>query len=392
MSAPLPLDPLREERLFVSTTPGLEPALDLELRQLGLGVRRLHGGAEVTGALGLHRRLNLWLRTASRVVLRLSSFPARDVQALQRGLIATPLSAFWGSKSVPLRISVAAHKSRLHHAAELRQLAARAWGATLATAGAAEDDGGEDELLVQLRIEDDVATISVDTSGALLYRRGYRQEVSRAPLRETLGAGSLILAGYRGDEPLWDPMCGSGTLPIEAAWIALGRAPGRDRHFAFERFAGHDAAAWAEELAQAKSKERPKPAAALYASDLNSGSLGTSRRNAKRAGAQELIKQERSDVTAPGFVPPEKHGLLVCNLPYGIRVGEKGELPALYAALGRLLKDRLPGWRAALLVAEGTRAETSIGLEIDDAFEVENGGIRCRLLLLPSPMTGRGPG
>ncbi|MBX5482428.1 MAG: RNA methyltransferase [Myxococcaceae bacterium] len=380
-----------EERLFVSTTPGLEPALDRELCALGLGVRRVPGGAEVRGPKGLHRRLNLWLRTASRVVLRVAEFPARDVPALQRGLQAAALSPYWDGR-MPLRIGVATHRSRLHHTAELRQIAARAWNATVASAnpkaGDGEEEGGAQELLVQLRIDRDVCTVSVDTSGELLYRRGYRQEVSRAPLRETLAAGVLGLADYRGDEPLWDPMCGSGTLPIEAAWIALGRAPGpgRESGFAFERFPSHDREAWQRERDEARQNERPTPRAPIYASDINAGALGTARRNARRAGVQPHLKLERSDLLRPTFVPTERHGLLVANLPYGVRVGDRSDLPALYAALGTMLRERLPGWRGALLVADGTGAEQSLGLELDDAFDVENGGIRCRLLLVRGPV------
>lgn len=389
-------DSRREERLFVSCTPGLEPALDAEVRALGVSLKRRPGGVEVQGPPGLHRRLNLWLRTASRVALRLAEFPARDVPALQAGLAAIPLRDFWTGQ-VPLRIGVSSHRSRLHHAQELRQLAARAWKATLATAtpGASsgtagardEDETSADELLVQLRFDNDVCTVSIDTSGELLYLRGYRQEVSRAPLRETLAAGILTLAGYRGDEPLWDPMCGSGTLPIEAAWMALKRAPGIDRAFAFERFPNHDTTAWASERESARAAERAKPLAGISATDLNAGALGTARRNARRARVQEFLELERVDVLAPSWTPPEASGLLVANLPYGKRVGDPGELGALYSGVGRLIRERLPGWRAALLVAE-PRAEQALGLEVDDAFDVQNGGIRCRLLLLRAPRGG----
>jgi putative N6-adenine-specific DNA methylase len=377
-----PIDHRREERVFAATTPGLEPALESEVRRLGLGLWRAPGGVEVRGAPGLHRLLNLRLRTASRVLLRIAEFPAADLPALDAGLRRAPLSDFWDRKT-PLQIAVAAHRSKLSQGAKIREVSARTWGAQLAAAASEqEEEGGGDAnaLRIQLRLENDLCTVSVDTSGELLFRRGYRQEISRAPLRETLAAGMLELAGYRGDEPLWDPMCGSGTIAIEAALLALGRAPGLSRSFAFERFPIHDAAAWDAVKAKARDEERKKPTASIRATDLNAGALGTARRNARRAGVVEHLALERQDARNPTSVPSESTGLLIANPPYGIRVGEDRELASLYGALGILIRDRLPGWRAAILVPQ-PRLEKALGLEIEDAFEVQNGGIRCQLLL-----------
>jgi putative N6-adenine-specific DNA methylase len=199
----------------------------------------------------------------------------------------------------------------------------------------------------------------------------------------------LELAGYRGDEPLWDPMCGSGTIAIEAALLALGRAPGLSRSFAFERFPLHDSSAWEALKAKARDEERKKPPASIRATDLNAGSLGTARRNARRAGVVEHLALERQDARNPTVVPSGPTGLLIANPPYGIRVGEDRELESLYGALGSLIRDRLPGWRAAILVPQ-PRLERALGLEIDDAFEVLNGGIRCQLLLARAMDARRG--
>ncbi|HZA52365.1 MAG TPA: RNA methyltransferase, partial [Myxococcaceae bacterium] len=284
----------------------------------------------------------------------------------------------------PVRIQAFAHRSRLSHSGRLREAAARAWNLPVDLASAEEQDPEHsplrDETLVQLRIEGDRCNVSVDTSGEILHRRGYRQEVSRAPLRETLAAGILRLATYRGDEPLWDPMCGSGTLAIEAAWIALRRAPGGDRSFAFQRWSGYDAAAFEAARAAARRRELPAPPAAIHASDINAGALGTARRNARRAGVLEHLQIRRADVTHPSELPPEPTGLLVTNPPYGKRVGDAGDLAPLYAALGALLRERLPRWRAAVLVPD-LRLERALSLEVEDAFELLNGGIRCHLLV-----------
>ena len=364
------------ERLFVSTSPGLEPALLDELREWVRSARGVRGGAEVEAPPGTHQTLNLHLRTATRVLLRVASFEAGDFRALEMGLARVRLDPFRGPR--PVRIEAVAHRSRLSHSGRLRETAAKAWELPVDLANS-EDPLG-DETLVQLRLEDDRCTVSVDTSGEILHRRGYRQEVSRAPLRETLGAGILRLATYRGDEPLWDPMCGSGTLAIEAAWIALRRAPGGDRSFAFQRWSGYDAAAFEAARAAARRRELPAPPAAIHASDINAGALGTARRNARRAGVLEHLQIRRADVTHPSELPPEPTGLLVTNPPYGKRVGDAGDLAPLYVALGALLRERLPRWRAAVLVPD-LRLERALSLEVEDAFELLNGGIRCHLLV-----------
>ncbi len=360
------------EQLFVSTTPGLEPALESEVRRLGLRARRVMGGVDVEGEAGLYRRLNLELRCASRVLLRVGSFAAPDARALERELGHLDLSGFV-SPDLPWAVSASSHRSRVSNG-----LAKEVGSKVLRGTSVRDEDEGV--LRVLLRLEGDWCTVSVDTSGGLLYRRGYRQEVSRAPLRETLAAGVLELAGYRGDEPLWDPMCGSGTFVLEAAWRAMRRAPGLDRTFGFESFPSHDAPAFAAQKAQLYARMLAKPAHALRASDLNAGSLGVARRNARRAGVQAHLTLERDDLLSPKALPPEPHGLLVTNPPYGKRVGEGGDIPALYAGLGRLLRERIPGWRAAILCPEEQLAR-AIALEPEDVFDVDNGGLALRLLL-----------
>ncbi len=358
-----------EEQLFVSTTPGLEAALEGEARSLGAAVSREAGGVSMRGPPGLYALANLRLRTASRVLLRLGQVPLRE--PFDAALARVPVAAEVGT-GVRVRATGAGPLAKLEAAAT------RLWG------GGAGDDAPE----VLLRAEGGRCTVSLDTSGEGLHLRGYRQEVSRAPVRETLAAGILLLAGYSGDEPLWDPMCGSGTLAIEGAWLAQHRAPGLARRFAFERFASHDAARWQAELARARAEERPAPFPIL-AGDLNAGSLGTARRNARRAGLAGELTLERHDATrleAPAGVVP---GLVVANLPYGKRVGDRTELPRLYRDFGAAIR-RLKGWRYALLTAEGD--ERGLGFEPDRALALSNGGLKCRLLLGRVPLEGAGGG
>jgi putative N6-adenine-specific DNA methylase len=354
------------ERVFASCTSGLEEALAAEAHALGK-VRLVAGGVEIVGAPGLHRRANLWLRIASRVLLRLHEFSGKKLEDLEQGLRSVSLTAF-AEKEVGLQLETVIHRSRLRPR-QVEETARRVWGLRPSKVAAAPS--------IRIRIDGEVCTLSLDSTGELLHRRGYRQEISRGPLRETLAAGILALVGYRGDEPLWDPMCGSGTLPIEAALIALRRAPGRDRHFAFETWLNHDAAAWQAELEGARAMELPLLPAPIIASDLHSGALRKAERNARRAGVLEQIHFSRHDATKPRAGLPVR-GLLVANLPYGIRSGDRGTLRALYRAFGIAMRG-LKGWRAALLVAD-RNAEAQLAWTTDRVHELDNGGLRCRLL------------
>ncbi|MHB8872458.1 MAG: THUMP domain-containing class I SAM-dependent RNA methyltransferase [Myxococcaceae bacterium] len=358
--APFAYGGAMEELVFVSTTPGLEEALEGESRALAQAVSREAGGATLRGGRGLHQEANLRLRTASRVLLRIGQFPLGG--SLDAKLSKVPLSKY-STGAVRVR---AVGKGPLN---ALEAAATRVFHAS----GTAEGDAPE----VQLRADAGGCTVSIDTSGELLYLRGYRQEVSRAPLRETLAAGVLLLAGYQGEEPLWDPMCGSGTIAIEGALIATHRAPGAMRSFGFERFPSHGGAAWKARLERARAEQRPA-AHPIFASDLNAGSLGTARRNAKRAGVLDALTLERRDATRLEPPPGVAKGLVASNLPYGKRVGERSDLPKLYRAFGEALR-RLEGWRYALLVAEGD--EGALGLRPSRVIPVSNGGIRCGLLL-----------
>ncbi len=370
--------PPPQEQIFAVVPPGLEPALEAEAAALGLSPRRVEGGVELEGSAGLHQEANLRLRTASRVLLRLGRFRAPDVGALTRGLAALEMARVWNGKDTP-RLSVTAHGSRVPGNA-VPSAAARAWGLSSVGHAGPLDEEGTEGLTLLVRLEGPECTVSADTSGEPLHRRGYRQEIGRAPLRETLAAGILRLAGYDGGEPLVDPMCGSGTFLIEGAWMSMRRAPGLERGFAFEQFPRFEPAAWAERRARARAESLPAPRAPLHGFDINAGALGTARRNARRAGL--TLALERRDVKSLE-APVAGPGLVVANPPYGKRVGEGGELPELYRALGATLRRSFKGWRAALLVPDEEGLIQELGLRDAKSLKVRNGGLRCRLLLSP---------
>lgn len=367
-------DLAQPERLFVSTTPGLEGVLAQEARALG-AVTPVEGGVELEGSPGLHRRANLWLRTASRVLLRLATLPAEVPSALFDGLRALPLAPFRTPRGFAL-VSVEVASGPIPRR-ELLRTVEDALGLRLVRESLSEsgDVFAPTPVGLWIRAEGTAVTVSVDTSGALLFRRGYRQEVSRAPLRETLAAGILALAGHRSDEALLDPMCGSGTFLVEGMWRAMRRAPGLARPFAFEDFAAHDAQAWEAEKAEARAGEVAAPR--VHGSDLNAGALGTARRNARRAGVLESLVLERRDVAALE-PPPGPSGLVVANPPYGKRVGEGGELTELYRSLGQSLMTRFGGWRAAVLVPD-TSLGRALGFPSPVRHVLDNGGLRVTL-------------
>ena len=362
------------ERLFATTTPGLEEALVEECRGLVLQPRVLPGGVELEGPAGLHRTLNLQLRSAGRVLLRVGEFHAPNGRALAEGLEKVPLGHCVPSGS-PAVVQCSTKASRLARKDLLEQAVRRAFRLEPLVAG---DD--EEVPRVFARLFEDRCTVSVDTSGALLHRRGYRQEVSRAPIRESLAAGLLLLAGYDGKVPFWDPFCGSGTFVIEAALMARGWPPGMHRRFAFERFPGlteADRAAWERELGRARlGVHLAHPP--LHGTDIHAGALGAARRNARRAEVLDAMHLERRDVAALAPPPGMRPGVMVTNPPYGIRVGELKALRPLYAAFGETLRKSFHGWTVGVLAQEGPLLD-AVGLAWERTHRVQNGGIRCTL-------------
>jgi putative N6-adenine-specific DNA methylase len=375
--------------LFAVAAPGLEAICAAELRALGIVAAAEPGGAAWEGTMEELHRANLWLRTASRVVARAASFRARTFIELERHGRKVPWER-WVAPGRAVRLRVTSKKSKLYHEGAIAERLlgfiedrVGGIGASSAAKGPEDeaDDTGDAQLFV-VRVLRDEVTISADASGALLHLRGYRQAVAKAPLRETLAAAMLLGAGWRGDTPLLDPMCGSGTIPIEAALLARNVAPGlaaasrQPRAFAFTAWPGHDAAAWERVVGEARDAALPASPVAIAGSDRDAGAVEAARANAERAGVAADVELEVRPVSA--MEPPGGQGLLVCNPPYGVRVGESDALRNLYAALGRTARARCPGWTLALLAAE-RKLEGQVGIPFTEAFRTSNGGIPVRL-------------
>ncbi len=359
-----------QEQVFVQCLPGLERVLQVEARRIG-AVHPVAGGLELVGPAGIHAEALLVLRVAERVLLRLLSFPARRWTEVEHVLRGARLGEVVGTgAAVVLESSI-----RLSGVPAPRALASslsRLWQRPVEVARA-EDRAGEKPRLL-LRVVDGRGSLSADVGGELLHRRGWRQETSRAPMRETLAAGVLALAGYVSDEPLRDPVCGSGTLIIEGALMARSVPPGLGRTFAAERWPRAEQDDWSGRRDRLRSQIRPTAAAPIVGTDVNAGALGTARRNARRAGVLADLKLDRADVASAvaGATTP---GLVVGNLPYGVRVDARGGLEAFDSALAQTLSREFSGWRRALLVDDETRLVRAGGRPPDRLHRLVNGGL-----------------
>jgi putative N6-adenine-specific DNA methylase len=364
--------------LFAVAAPGIEPVLLREVAALpgARDVRAVAGGVEFSGDLDVVYRANLWLRTATRVLVRIGSFEAREFAKLRHRAAALPWEPFVDAAR-PLAVSATQSGSRLYHTGALAENLVAAVGDHL-RASVGVDAGGQKILL---RGDADQWTVSVDSSGELLHRRGWRQETAHAPMRETLAAALLMLCEWDPTTPFVDPMCGAGTLPLEAAAWALRWAPGLARDFACRSWPAHDEARWQAAHAAAEAARRtalPTPGF-IVGSDRSAAAIAAAQRNAERAGLLphvQLARAELDEVHAPAG-----RGLCLINPPYGRRIGDPRALRRLYADIGRVLRTRFAGWQAALLAAD-SRLIDAVGVEVAAMHPLLNGGLRVSLVRL----------
>lgn len=356
--------------IFLVATPGLENALCDEVRELGFSdPRPVLGGVEISGDWSAVWRANLELRGAGRVLVRIDSFRVSHLAQLDKRARAVA----WGDvlrKDVPVRVEATCRKSKIYHSGAAAERVEKAIAQEL---GAPIENGAEVRVLV--RIENDLCTISIDTSGEGLHRRGHKLEVNKAPMRETMAALLLRECGYTGDEPVVDPMCGSGTLVIEAAEMALGLKPGRSRSFAFEHLAGFDADRWSA-IKQAQSDRSTD--LLFFGSDRDAGAIRMSIANAERAGTSSVTRFAQTPVDQLDR-PDGPAGLVIVNPPYGARLGDRKKLYPLYGALGQVLKSRFSGWRVGMVTSDRALAQAT-GLAFGKpGASIDNNGLRIAL-------------
>jgi putative N6-adenine-specific DNA methylase len=367
-------------KAFAVSPPGFETVTAHEMRALGLDTRPEPGGVSFRGGLREIYRANLWLRTAGRILVRVGEFELTELWRLPDRISRYPWELYVPEGS-GVGVRVTSHRSRLYHTGAVSERIAQGIGRRLgrdvksvAPANGAVE--GRASLLV-VRIEKDRCTVSIDSSGEHLHRRGYRLATAKAPLRENLAAAMLLVSDWRGQRPLIDPFCGSGTIAIEAALFALGVAPGASRAFAFESWGNFDGSLWGE-LRQEGAVPGGKAAPPIVARDRNPGAVKAARANAERAGVLDVIDVERGELVdlAPGALGP---GLIVANPPYGRRVGKERAVAAVYRDLGRLVAERFSQWGLVLLCPDAL-LRRSLGLKTETLTTFSHGGIRVELL------------
>ena len=366
------------ERFFATCPRGLELLLADELRALKAEkVHAVGGGVQFTGDFFLCYRVNLESRLASRVLWQVASSGYQNEEDVYRASYGPS----WINLLDPartIRVDVSATKSPLTSlnfvtlkikdavCDKIRRLSGRRPSV----------DTRAPDISIQGHLTDREFILYLDTTGEPLFKRGQRVAAREAPLRENLAAGILKLAGWTPGVPLLDPMCGSGTILLEAAHMALDIPPGLGRHFGFEKLKNFDARQWRELIQRTSARQRTKTPLAIYGSDLSSDALKAARTNLAAAGLDKVVSLQKANVLE--IAAPEKEGIIVTNPPYGVRLGEQQQLAEFYPRLGDVLKKQFIGWRAYLLSAD-MRLPKLIRLTASKRTPLFNGALECRL-------------
>lgn len=352
---------------------GLEGITGDELRRLGLeNVRVENGRVLFSGDGRALAKANVCLRTGERVLIVLADFPAKTFEQLFQGIYRCNLEDYIpkdGAFPVKGHCLNSTLMSVPDCQAIIKKAASRRLGEKYGLSWLPET-GAKYQL--QFSIMNDRVQLYLDTSGPGLHKRGYRANANEAPLRETLAAAMVMLTRYRGRDFVWDPFCGSGTIPIEAALIARNKAPGMYRRFSGEAFAWLPASVWGDVRAEAKDKEF-QGNYRILGSDNDPKCVSLAMANARKAGVENVAKFQDGDATKMSL--PSDSGILICNPPYGQRMLEQKSAQQLYAALGRHLKYA-DGWKKYIITSE-PEFEHYFGKRCDKKRKLYNGMIQC---------------
>jgi putative N6-adenine-specific DNA methylase len=366
------------ERFFATCPRGLELLLADELRQLDAAkIHAVGGGVRFAGDFFLCYRVNLESRIASRVLWQVASGGYRNEDDIYRAAYALPWTD-WFDAAQTIRVDVSATRSPLTslNFATLKIKDAVCDKIRRLSGRRPSVDTREPDVPILSHLTDRDFTLHLDTTGEPLFKRGQRVATGEAPLRENLAAGIVRLSGWVTGIPLLDPMCGSGTILLEAAFIALDIAPGLGRRFAFEKLKNFDAQRWRQLLQSSAARQKPKTALAIYGSDRSGDALKAARVNLTAAGLENVVSLKRANVLE--ISAPAKEGIIVTNPPYGVRLGEQQALAEFYPKLGDRLKSHFCGWRAYLLSAD-MRLPKLIRLAASKRTPLFNGALECRL-------------
>lgn len=378
-------------KFYVSCPPGLEPMLAAEYKLLGLVRVKLKkdeedqikhtigedtGGMEFEGPLEHVYLANLHLRTASRVTVRLGEFKAITFAELRKKASKMDWEKYL-TAGQKVNIQVVCHKSRLYHSDAVAERILGSIDDHFSPSAKKAEQSAEGQIIL-VRLVNDNCTISLDSSGELLHKRGYKQAVAKAPLRENLAAGMIMASGWDRVSPLIDPFCGSGTIPIEAAMMAQQIAPGINRSFRFSNWPIYDKATWTEILDNAK-KQIIKDSPPLFGYDRDAGAIEMSKANAARAGQKDHIQFMCQAVSL--LESPAPTGWVVTNPPYGIRISENKDLRDLYARFGTLMKQNFTSWHVSVLCNDD-QLIANMGLQKPaKTIRLTNGGISVKQVI-----------
>ncbi len=368
------------ENFFAPCPRGLEAVLALELAALAAGdIRSADGGVHFAGPLDLCYRANLESRIASRILWRVASAPYKSEEDIYKATLALKWPQ-WFDVGNTIRVNLAAVRCPLKSLDFVTlRIKDAVCDAFRAKCGERPNVSTQTpDVRIHAFLTADQLTLYIDTSGEPLFKRGYRTAAGEAPLRENLAAGLLRLAGWTPPEPLLDPMCGSGTILIEAALIALNIAPGVQRSFAFEKLKNFDRRQWDQLRLAAKTSERPREGASpIHGADLYGDELKSAHANIAAAGLTGRIQLKQANVLE--IPAPAASGVIVTNPPYGVRLADAHGLAEFYPKLGDALKQRFSGWRAYIFTGDAQLPKL-IRLSASKRTPLYNGALECRLL------------
>jgi putative N6-adenine-specific DNA methylase len=365
---------------FATVARGLEELAVQELTELGAqNVALGFCGVSFQGDRELLYRVNLWARLPFRVLMKLGEFPSLDANELIESIQQIEWAKYL-NPDLTMAVTVTGKNEQLNHSHFTAVQVKRAITnqQTKQFGDRSNVDIDEPDVRINVHIDKDICTVSLDSSGNSLHRRGYRSAVGDAPLKESLAAALMKMSGWTPDMAFVDPLCGSGTLPLEAAMQALNIAPGVFREqFGFERWLDFDRALFDQLLKDAEAGEKKDVNVTIIGSDRSFEVIQQAKSNAQKSGVERYIQfaqLELAEVEAPTDT-----GILLCNPPYGERLGRDEDLGAFYKLLGDILKNRFKGWTAYVLSGNKELAK-SIGLRSAQRFPVYNGTLACQLM------------
>jgi len=365
---------------FATVARGLESLAAQELLDLGAdAVNPGFCGVAFSGDRTLLYRVNLWARLPFRILVKLAEFPCQDGEDLYRGI----QSLDWQPHLTPghtLAVKATGKTRRLNHThftalqvknAIVDQQQVR-WGDRSSV------NTHQPDVQVNVHLYQDQCTVSLDSSGSSLHRRGYRLAMGAAPLKESLAAALIQISGWQSDQPFFDPLCGSGTLPLEACLKALNMAPGLFRErFGFQTWPDFDPSLWAGLVQAAQLNQHTVLSTSVWGSDRDLDTIQQARANADCCGVGDQVVFNAMELDQ--VEPPGDGGILLCNPPYGNRLGKEEKLGHFYKLLGDVLKQRFKGWTAFVLSGNKSLAQ-AIGLKSSQRTPIYNGSIQCQLM------------